>query len=79
MALVGRWSDLSPRSRKLIMAGATVEGALKIAALVDLWRRPADQVRGSKWAWGAAVLFVNSAGGVPLAYFTKGRRRKSGD
>ena len=59
------------------MVGAAVEGALKLAALVDLWRRPADQVRGSKWGWGAAVLFVNSLGGVPLAYFTRGRRRPS--
>jgi hypothetical protein len=71
-----RWSDLSPRTRRLIFVGATCEGLLKIAALVDLWRRPADQVRGSKWAWGAAVLLSNSLGGVPVAYFVKGRRRK---
>ena len=74
-----RWSKLSPRSRRLIMMGAGVEGALKIAALIDLWRRPAGQVRGSKWAWGSAVLFVNSLGAVPLTYFAKGRRRTTGD
>jgi hypothetical protein len=61
------------------MAGASFEGALKIAALVDLRRRPASQVRGSKWAWALAVFFVNSLGTVPLAYFVKGRRRTTGD
>ena len=79
MAVPRRWSDLSPRSRKLIMVGASLEGALKIAALIDLWRRPAARVRGSKWVWGSAVLFVNSLGAVPLTYFAKGRRRTTGD
>ena len=45
---------------------------LLIAALVDLRRRPADQLRGSKAMW-TAVSFVNFAG--PLAYFVFGRRR----
>jgi hypothetical protein len=79
MAVPQRWRDLSPRSRKLIMVGASLEGALKIAALVDLWRRRADQVRGRKWVWATAVLFANSLGTVPLAYFVKGRRRTSAD
>lgn len=61
------------------MVGAGFEGALKIAALIDLWRRPRGQVRGPKWAWGLAVLFVNSLGTIPVAYFAKGRRRMSGD
>jgi type II secretory pathway component PulM len=75
MALPRRWRDLSPRTRKLIMVGGTFDGLLKIAALVDLWRRRSDQVRGRKWAWATALVFVNSVGGVPIAYFVGGRRR----
>jgi hypothetical protein len=69
-----RWSDLSERSRRLILAGAVVEGCLKTAALVDLVRRPASEVRGRKWIWAVAVVLVNSVGAVPLAYFRLGRR-----
>jgi hypothetical protein len=53
---------------------AALEGAVKVAALVDLARRPASQVRGSKAAWATAITLVNSAGAVPLAYFLRGRR-----
>ena len=74
--MAGRWSDLSPRNRKLIIAGAVVEAGLKAAVLVDLKRRPASQVRGSKRIWAAAML-INTAGVLPLAYFTVGRRRSA--
>lgn len=70
-----RWSDLSPRSRRLIMIGGAFEGALKAAALVDLVRRPAEEVRGSKGLWAAVIVLVNSVGAVPVAYFAYGRRR----
>jgi hypothetical protein len=70
-----RWSDLSERTRRLIVLGAVVEGVLKIAALRDIKRRPAAQIRGPKWAWATAVTLVNSVGGAPLAYFLFGRRR----
>ena len=33
-----RWSELSPTTRRLIIVGATVEGALKSIALIDLAR-----------------------------------------
>jgi Phospholipase_D-nuclease N-terminal len=69
-----RWSDLSDRTRKLIVAAAVIEASLKAVALADLRRRPASQVRGSKWAWLPALL-VNSAGIGPLAYWFFGRRR----
>ena len=73
-----RWSDLNVRSRTLILIGGGLEGILKIAALVDLKRRPAEEIRGSKRGWATAVVLVNSVGAVPVAYFLFGRRRPDG-
>jgi hypothetical protein len=69
-----RWSDLSPNTRRLIIVLGAVDGILKLAALVDLARRPAADVRGSKARWALAVTLINSAGAVPIAYFVHGRR-----
>ncbi len=68
-----RWNDLSPRSRRLILIGGAFEGLLKIAALVDLARRPRAEVRGSKARWAAAIVLTNSLGVVPVTYFVYGR------
>lgn len=69
-----RWSDLDARTRRLLLAGGLLEGTLKIAALVDLARRPASQVRGPKLRWALAITLVNSVGIVPIIYFARGRR-----
>jgi hypothetical protein len=71
-----RWSDLSKRNRALIITAAVAEGSLKVAALIDIKRRPASQIRGSKWAWATVVVLVNSFGAAPLSYFAFGRRRQ---
>jgi hypothetical protein len=71
-----KWSDLSERSRKLIIAAAVAEASLKAAALIDIKRRPAGQIRGSKWIWATVVSVVNSFGAAPLSYFAFGRRRQ---
>ena len=71
-----RWSDLSPRTQQMVLIGSVVEGILKIAALVDLARRPSDEVRGSKRWWAAAIVLINSAGAAPLTYFAYGRKRR---
>jgi hypothetical protein len=71
-----RWSDLSERNRKLIIAAGVVDVSLRIAALIDIKRRPAGQIRGSKRIWAAVVAFVNSAGVLPISYFVFGRRRQ---
>jgi len=68
------WGELSPGQRGGIVAAAIVQFALLAAALRDLRRRPASEVRGPKPLW-AAVSFVNFVG--PLTYFTVGRRRCS--
>jgi hypothetical protein len=70
-----RWHDLSPGVRRLLLAAGTAEGALKIAALVDIRRRPAAEIRGSKLVWASVVTVVNSFGIAPLVYLRFGRRR----
>ena len=69
-----KWSQLSPRARRVIVVAGALEGALKTAALIDLARRPASAVRGSKTAWAVSVLLVNSLGVLPIVYFVRGRR-----
>lgn len=73
-----RWKDLSPSARRMIVFGAAFEGLLKVVALVDLKRRPADEVRGSKARWATAIVFVNSGGLVPVLYLLRGRRTTHG-
>ena len=60
-----------PARVAVVIAGA-MQISLSLAAWVDLARRPADQVRGAKRLWAAAIL-VNFVG--PIAYFARGRRR----
>ena len=75
MATRKQWSDLSPRTRRLITITAVAEGILKVAALLDLKRRSASQIRGPKWLWATVVTVVSSAGVVPISYFVLGRRQ----
>jgi hypothetical protein len=75
MAAKRTWSDLDESTRKLIITVAVVEGILKVAALIDIKRRPASQIRGPKWLWAPLVAVVNSARVVPISYFVFGRRR----
>jgi hypothetical protein len=66
-----QWSDLGTRQKQGLYAVAVVETVLTVAALVDLARRPASDVRGPKAAWVAGA-FVQPVG--PIAYFVVGRR-----
>jgi hypothetical protein len=74
MAARRRWGDLSRRSRRMLVTAAVGEGILKVAALIDIKRRPASQVRGPKWLWAAVIATVSSAGVLPISYFVLGRR-----
>jgi hypothetical protein len=67
-----KWSDLSSGQRTALGVAAAAELSLKVAALIDIRRRPAEQIRGPKAFW-RAVQVVNLFG--PVAYFTIGRRR----
>ena len=75
MATKKKWSERSPRSRRLITITGVIDLALRVATRVDLRRRPAEQIKGSKRLW-TALAFVNIIG--PLAYFAFGRRRQGG-
>ena len=75
MAASKQWSDLSEGNRRLIMAVAVADVTLRIAALIDIKRRPAGQIRGRKWMWATAVAVVSSAGILPTSYFLFGRRQ----
>ncbi|MFC5176008.1 hypothetical protein [Nocardioides taihuensis] len=69
------WNDLDERTRRLLVCAAVVDGALRVGALVDLRRRPAEEVRGPKPVWATALAVVSSAGLLPVGYFVWGRRR----
>jgi Phospholipase_D-nuclease N-terminal len=66
-----RWSDIPPRKRKAIVAIGIVQNALLAAALIDIKRRPARDINGSKGLW-AALSFINFVG--PVVYYFVGRR-----
>jgi hypothetical protein len=50
-----------------------VQVALDVIALLDLYRRPADQVAtGKKWLWVVIIVFVNTIGAI--LYLAIGRK-----
>lgn len=67
-----RWSDLSDREKTSVLVGISVQVSLLLTALTDIYRRPAEEIRGNKALW-VAVSFVNFVG--PISYFLFGRRR----
>ena len=69
MAAKKKWSDRSRRSRMLIAVTGVTEVVLLVATLIDLKRRPAEQINGPKRMWTAAG---------PIAYFSFGRRKHGG-
>lgn len=67
------WREMDPKVRLRIVLASIIQVSLLIAALVDIRRRPAADIRGSKVMW-TAIAFVNFVG--PIAYFLLGRRRQ---
>ena len=66
-----RWNDLTPAQRQAIIAVGVATSVWQLAMLVDLWRRPAARIRGSKRLWLLAS-FVRPVG--QIAYYGWGRR-----
>lgn len=71
------WTTLSPAQRALAGSVAALDLGMRTWALVDLSRRPAAGVRGSKAAWVAGLSVVSSGGILPAVYLLRGRRRPS--
>jgi hypothetical protein len=67
-----RWTEMSPARRVASIVIVVIQVGLLGAALIDLRRRPAAQIRGKKWFW-ALVAFINWIG--PISYFLFGRLR----
>ena len=67
-----QWQDLTYTQQRGIVFLGVLQLALLITALIDIRRRPADAINGSKRLW-MAVVFINGIG--PIAYFLFGRKR----
>jgi hypothetical protein len=65
-----QWKDMSPIQRAGILFGISLQISLLVSALIDIRRRPAAQIRGSKGLW-TAISFINFVG--PISYFLFGR------
>jgi hypothetical protein len=74
MARNKNWRDLRTRENAPLVLRGIVQFALLAAALVDMHRRPAEEINGSKWLWSAVAL-VNFMGIGPIVYFLLGRKR----
>ncbi len=66
-----RWDELSDVQQGAIVLAGTVQLGLVAAALVDIYRRPTEEIRGAKRLWTAAA-FINYIG--PISYFLFGRK-----
>jgi hypothetical protein len=67
-----RWGELSNLQKVAVVLMGVVQLGLLVAALGDIYRRPAEEIRGGKRLWAAAA-FVNFVG--PISYFLFGRGR----
>jgi hypothetical protein len=67
-----KWSELSTATKVRIVLLGVIQVSLMVAALMDIRKRPAEQIKGSKKMW-TALAFVNWVG--PIAYFVIGRKR----
>ena len=67
-----QWKDLTTAQKRGIVFLGVLQLALLITALLDIRRRPADAISGSKRLW-TAIVFINGIG--PIAYFVVGRKR----
>jgi hypothetical protein len=74
MARNKNWRDLRTRENAPLVLRGIVQFALLAAAIVDIHRRPAEEINGSKWLWSAVAL-VNFMGIGPIVYFLLGRKR----
>jgi hypothetical protein len=66
-----QWRNFSPAQKATTIVAGIAQVSLLIAALWDIRRRPAEQIRGRKALWAGAA-FINWVG--PISYFLFGRK-----
>ena len=49
-----------------------IQLGFQIAALVNLYRQPAENIKGSKWLWAAVIILGEIIG--PIVYFVLARK-----
>jgi hypothetical protein len=67
-----QWKDFSNKRRVRMIITGFVQFTMMVVMLLDLHRRPANQVKGNKRVWLMAA-FVQPFG--PIAYFAFGRKK----
>lgn len=68
------WQEMSHGQKMAAFLAMILQLSLLAAALLDINRRSAGELRGSKTIW-TAISFVNFIG--PLAYFALGRKPRA--
>ena len=66
-----KWEDFTPVQKASVLLLGMVQVTLLAAALLDIRRRPAEQINGTKRMW-TLLAFINYVG--PIAYFVFGRK-----
>ena len=69
-----KWDKLPPWLRAALALGGMADATLRVYALVDVARRPEDEINGSKAVWVPALAVVSSMGLLPCTYLRWGRR-----
>ena len=67
-----RWNKMPPARRAASIITVPIQVGLLVAALIDLRRRPAEQINGSKRLW-MFLVFIYLVG--PISYFVIGRKK----
>lgn len=70
-SLRNEWLDLPTELRFPVIAAIIADTTAKVFTWGSLIKRPANKVRGPKWAW-VLVSFVNGIG--PISYVLFGRK-----
>ena len=66
-----KWVDFSGTQKVATVLGGIVQLTLLVAALVDIQKRPPEEINGNKNMW-RLLAFVNFIG--PITYFLFGRK-----
>ncbi len=58
----------------LLIPIVIIQLGMQIYALVDLYRQPAERIKGSKWLWVAIIVLGEILG--PIVYFIVARKEE---